>query len=193
MGRKLGLTLDDVTDAAVAEAEEVGLDAVGLSSVAARLGIKTPSMYNHVDGVDGLRRLVGCGPPRPWPPASKTQPPRRPGGRRRRPATQIRALAAAYRTFAHDHPQLYAAMLPAPDPEVDPDGAAVFAQSVEVVARVFADTGVAEADMIPTIRAFRSTIHGFVDLELRGGFGLPEDADHSFDTAVDIVIAALDA
>jgi hypothetical protein len=34
-------------------------------------------------------------------------------------------------------------------------------------------------------------LHGFVALERSGGFGLPEDTDKSFATAVDMLIAGL--
>ena len=33
-----------------------GIDAVTLASVAAALGVRSPSLYNHIAGLDGLRR-----------------------------------------------------------------------------------------------------------------------------------------
>ncbi len=44
---------------------------------------------------------------------------------------------------------------------------------------------------IPLIRALRAAVHGFVHLELRGGFGLPDDIDDSFTTTIDLVIEAI--
>jgi hypothetical protein len=34
----------------------------------------------------------------------------------------------------------------------------------------------------------RSMLHGFVDLERKGGFGMPVDLDESFDRAVSLLI-----
>ena len=45
--------------------------------------------------------------------------------------------------------------------------------------------------VIPLIRALRASVHGLVHLELRGGFGLPDDIDHSFATTIDLVIEAI--
>ncbi len=41
---------------AAALADEQGLDGVTLAALALRLGIRTPSLYNHVAGLEGLRR-----------------------------------------------------------------------------------------------------------------------------------------
>ena len=47
------------------------------------------------------------------------------------------------------------------------------------------------ATVIPLIRALRASVHGFVDLELQGGFGLPDDIDDSFTTTINLVIEAI--
>ena len=51
--------------------------------------------------------------------------------------------------------------------------------------------GVDPATVIPLIRALRASVHGFVHLELGGGFGLPDDIDDSFATTIDLVIEAI--
>ena len=45
-----------VVEAAASLADEKGLEAVTLSGLASELGIRTPSLYNHVAGLEGLRR-----------------------------------------------------------------------------------------------------------------------------------------
>ena len=47
--------------------------------------------------------------------------------------------------------------------------------------------------VIPLIRALRAAVHGFVDLELKGGFGLPDNIDDSFTTTINLVIEAIAA
>ena len=41
------------------------------------------------------------------------------------------------------------------------------------------------------IRGLRSALHGFVDLEITGGFGLPEDVEASFALLVEVFVRTL--
>jgi hypothetical protein len=95
------------------------------------------------------------------------------------------------RSFAHRHPGLNDSLLPAPTQDDDPEVAAALAESVTVVASVLTAMGVDPITVIPLIRALRASVHGFVDLELRGGFGLPDDIDDSFTTTINLVIEAI--
>ena len=57
MAARLGLDRQQVIDAAVELLDERGsLDGLVLADLAGRLGIRTQSLYAHVDGADGLRR-----------------------------------------------------------------------------------------------------------------------------------------
>ncbi|MEC9424514.1 MAG: TetR-like C-terminal domain-containing protein [Actinomycetota bacterium] len=59
MAARRGVTAEQVVEAALSLLDEAGrLDAVRPASVAGRLGIRSQSLYAHVDGVDGLRRLL---------------------------------------------------------------------------------------------------------------------------------------
>jgi hypothetical protein len=71
--------------------------------------------------------------------------------------------------------------------------AAALAEPVRVVGSVLAGMGIDSATVVPLVRALRASVHGFVDLELRGGFGLADDIDDSFNTTVDLVIEAIAA
>lgn len=182
MGRKVGLTLDQVVEVAAAVADRDGLDAASLKAVADELGIKTPSLYNHVAGLPGLRRELAMYA----------------AGRvgeifaRRRPGEDwvatVRRLAREYRAFALEHPGLYQAMLPAPRPGEDPELYAAMAEPVANLSRYLMEGGVADDQAVDLIRSMRSMIHGFVDLEMKDGFGMPDDIDTSFESAVTVVI-----
>ena len=52
----VGLDRERVIEEAAALADESGADAVTLAALAARLGVRSQSLYAHVDGLDGLRR-----------------------------------------------------------------------------------------------------------------------------------------
>ena len=59
MAARRGVTRDRVVHTALEVLDEVGnIDAVRPSMVAARLGIRSQSLYAHVDGVNGLRRML---------------------------------------------------------------------------------------------------------------------------------------
>ena len=194
MGRKLGLTLNDVVERAAEIADRDGLDQLSLASVASGLGVRSPSLYNHVDGLPGLRRqlairaghLMAAEMSDAVGEATET-------GGGLGPADALRAIATRYRRFALAHPGLYAATLPSPPPEEDPEVAEALALPVMVVASVLARMGIDPSQVIPLIRALRASIHGFVDIELGGGFGLPDDIDESFATTVDLVASAIAA
>jgi Tetracyclin repressor-like, C-terminal domain len=56
---------------------------------------------------------------------------------------------------------------------------------------VLSGYGLTRADAIDATRALRAALHGFVQLEAVGGFGLPQDVDRSFARLVELLDAAL--
>ena len=56
MSPRPGLSQERVIDAAVDVVNEHGLQALTLARVAERLGVRTPSLYNHVAGLDDVRQ-----------------------------------------------------------------------------------------------------------------------------------------
>jgi AcrR family transcriptional regulator len=182
MGRKAGISIIDVTEAAATIADRDGLAATTLTAVANQLGIRTPSLYNHVNGLKGLHRLLALHAAGLLTTAFATASPAQGSDR-------LRAIARAYRTFATEHPGLYEALLPAPRPGEDDELSEAMAQPVDVVAEGLSETNPETA--IHLIRALRSLLHGFVDLEANQGFGMPVDIDTSFDTAVELLIAGI--
>ena len=58
MARKRGVTRRDVVAAGLAVVDADGAAAVSLAAVAKRLGVRSPSLYSHVDGLPGLRRAL---------------------------------------------------------------------------------------------------------------------------------------
>lgn len=187
MGRKLGLALEQVVEAAAEIADRDGLGALSLASVASTLGVRSPSLYNHVAGLAGLRRQLSIH-------ASSLLTAELVDSVEGLEGTQaLRATAGQLRSFALRHPGMYDSFLPAPTPEEDPEVAAALALPVSVVGSVLAEMGIDAATVIPLIRALRASVHGFVDLELRGGFGLPDNIDDSFTTTIDLVIEAIAA
>lgn len=185
MARKLGLQRDEVVAVAAALADREGLGSVTLAKVASQLGIRSPSLYSHVDGLAGLRRAMSLEAARQL-------------GTRITEAIRDRAgiealteLAHAYRRFVVEHPGLYATLLPSPRREVDAEVYDAFAAPAEAIARLLVSMGLDEDDTVDAIRSFRSAVHGFISLEAAGGFGMPDNVDRSFATLVTVVTTGI--
>ena len=175
---RAGLNRAAVVEAAAALADEEGAgEGLSLARHAERLGVRKPSLYNHVEGLGGLRRelaLMGL---------------RELGRSLSRAAAGkageegLFALAEAYRRFVEERPGLYEATVRSYrlyDPE-DPDLEAVEGEALEPVLAVLASCGVRSGEeAIHAARGFRSVAHGFATLEAAGGFGMSEDSDKSF-------------
>jgi AcrR family transcriptional regulator len=173
-----GLDRDRVVDAAVAIADADGLDAVTLARVAAALGVRSPSLYNHVEGRDGLVRGVAARATTELAAALRRAATGRAG------ADAIAAVAQAQREYALAHPGRYAATVAAPRPG-DTAHEAAAADAVDVLTSVLAGAGLEGDDVVHAARALRSAVHGFAALEASGGFGLDVDRDVSFRRLVD--------
>lgn len=173
-----------VVEAAADLLDETGGRELTLAMVAKRLGVRAPSLYNHIEGLEELRHevaLLGV---------------RELGVRIGRAAIgkagkdALRSIAWAYRDFAKERPGLYLATLRAPDPD-DRALEAAAEEILTILRLVLAPYELSPEDQIHTIRALRSVMHGFVSLELAGGFGLPVDLDESFDRLITGFIASL--
>jgi len=185
MGRKAGVTLDQVVAVATDIADRDGLAEMSLRSVADELGIKTPSLYAHVAGLPGLRRELALhaaarvGAIMATPVTGEDTP------------STLRRFAREYRRFALEHPGLYQSMLPAPRPGEDDELYAAMAEPVGSLQQYLVAGGVPREQTVHLIRALRSMVHGFVDLEMNDGFGMPEEIDESFDRAVGVVVGGI--
>ena len=155
-----------------------------LAALAAHLGVRVPSLYNHIAGQADLRRelaLMGL---------------RDLAARITRAAVgkaaddAILALAHAYRRFAGEHPRLYAVALRAPDP-ADDKLLSVSEEILSVLRDVLVAYDLRDADATHAVRGLHSLLHGFVALEAAGGFALPLDLDESFDRALRVFVDGL--
>jgi AcrR family transcriptional regulator len=184
---RVRLSREAVVEAAAVLADEEGLEALSLSALASRLGIRTPSLYNHVDGLAGLRRelaLLGI-----------HELGRRLGraaiGKTTDEATF--AIARAYREFVKERPGLYAATVRSSRLSYPEDPAFQAAEGVvfETVLAVLVSYGLRGDEALHAARGFRSTVHGFATLEVAGGFGIPLDLDESFERLLRTFVAGL--
>ncbi len=179
---RAGLTPEVVTTEAAALADEVGLDALTFAALAARLGVAVPSLYKHVPSIGALHRRLSVLATRELGDALADAA----AGRSGRDA--LRAVGDAYRGYARAHSRLYPATQRVPLPD-EPEHVQVGERVVGSIFAILRGYGIHGEDAVDAARTVRSALHGFVDIERSGGFGLPRSLDASFTR----LIAALDA
>ncbi len=174
---RAGLSRERVVNEAAVLADEVGLQSLTLAALAERLGVRQPSLYKHLDSLAGLRRSISLQAKAELGDVLRRAAVGRSG------ADAIHGMALAYRQWALDHPARYTAAqwIAGPDDEED---ATASLDAIQVISDVLTAYELRGDDAIDAIRAFRSTLHGFVSLEAAGSFGLDRDLDRSFDRLV---------
>jgi len=185
MSRRAGLDQETVIEAAAKLVDEEGLEQLSLGRLAERLGIRTPSLYNHVAGLSGLKHDLALYCLRDLlDHATRTT-----IGKSR--AEAIIALADAYRLYARQTPGRYTLTQQAPDPG-DLESQALAQQVVDLVRAILVPYKLSDEEAIHAIRGLRSIVQGFVSLEVTGGFGLPVDLDASFHWLINVFVAGLE-
>ncbi len=179
------LTRASVVQAAAELADSLGdVNRVTLAEVAAHFGIKIPSLYNHVDGLAGLRRDIALLGARELINELQAAAVGRSGD------DALIAIAHAYRQFAKNYPGRYATTLEAPEPD-DVELSAEAQKLLMLLMRVLESYHLNETDAVHVMRGFRSLLHGFVTLETLGGFKMPVDLDESFERMIQMLLAGL--
>ena len=146
--------------------DELGLPCLTMAGLAGRLGVRQPSLYKHVENLDGLRRSLAVRAKRQLADALGHAS----VGWSERDA--ILSVSQVYRAWAHEHPGRYVAAQRAPQ-SGDAEDEAASAAVVGVVFDILAGYGLDGDDAVDAARALRSALHGFVSLEAAGGFSLP--------------------
>ncbi|WP_077490486.1 TetR/AcrR family transcriptional regulator [Sinomonas mesophila] len=175
---RVGLDRSRVVAAAASLADGRGLAQLSLAAVAQELGVKTPSLYNHVAGLDALQHEVCLLALEELTARLSAAAVGRSG------AEALQALGSAYRAYALEHPGRYAATLRSPDAQ-DEVLADVAGRVLTVVTDALRGYGLAGDDEVDAVRALRAALHGWVSLEQAGGFGLPRDVEQSFHRMLD--------
>ncbi len=175
--RRAGLSTAAVVDAAVALVDEQGRSSLTLAAVASRTGVAAPSLYKHVRNLEALQQKVSARATAELAKSLSTSVAGRSG------QEALRCVAHAYRDYALAHPGLYPMTQRVPDAG-DPEHVAAGEQAVQAVFAALRGYGLEGDEAIHATRAARSALHGFVSLELDGGFGMPQDVGLSFERIV---------
>lgn len=153
-----------------------GLEALTMTSLAAELGTKVSSLYNHVANLEVLRSELQIRAMNSLTDSVRSAAMGRSG------REGLSALADAFLGFAREYPHRYDAMTRAPLDRERYFAAA--AGAIEAVAVMVGTTGVAEEDSLVAQMALFAALHGYASLET-GGFlgpldGMELDTDRVF-------------
>jgi AcrR family transcriptional regulator len=184
--KRPGLSPDVVLAEAAKLADENGFEQLSLAELADRFHIKPPSLYNHIESLDSLKRGLAIMALRELADSlGKAS-----IGRAKDDA--VRCLAGAHREFVKKHPGLYQATeraVGASDPELKRASDEV----VDVCLAVLRGYGLDRRAALHALRGLRSAVHGFATLEAAGGFGIPLSIDESFSWLVECFVTGLNA
>ncbi|MEV7181154.1 WHG domain-containing protein [Kitasatospora sp. NPDC093679] len=182
---RAGLTTAKLTEAAAEMADEVGLDRVTVSALARHFGVKDASLYSHIKNLRELRvRIALLGGAEMTDRIAAAV-----AGRAGKDA--LVAFADAYRQYALAHPGRYAATQLQFTPEEITDSAVV-RRSAELTYGMLRAYGLAEPDLTDAARLLRAAFHGYIHLELGGGFGHARTVQESWDRSLDALHVLLE-
>lgn len=164
--RTTKLSRDVIVNAALTFLDREGWDALTINALAAHLGTKGPSLYNHVNSLDDLRRSVRKRVIMDIIEMLGTV------GHGRTRDDAVLVMACAYRSYAHHHPGRYSAFTRMPlAGGDDPEYTSVAREAAEPVMAVLASYGLAGDESFHAALEFWAALHGFVLLEMTGVMG----------------------
>jgi AcrR family transcriptional regulator len=165
--------------------EAGGLDALTMQAVAARVGVKAPSLYKRLAGRPALIAAIAADAFADL------------GGeiaavvRGDDPAEDVRRIAEAYRAFAHRSPQAYALLFANLPPDARPPTTDNARSAEPLIA--LTERWIGHERSLEAARLLTAFAHGFVSMELAGAFRLGGDVDAAWRYGIDTLVRGLDA
>jgi len=160
-----------------------GLEALSMTGVAERVGVKAPSLYKHFGDrselLAALATEVALGLGRTVAVAAE-----QPGAD---PPAQLRAIAAAYRSFVLAAPRgaalLFAGVAPGTEPTAESQ-----AEAARPVLEV-AEALVGAPKALAAARVLTAFAHGFTSMETAGAFRFGGDIAEAYDFGIAVLLA----
>lgn len=183
---RAGLTPGVVTGLALEVLDRDGPAGLTLKAVAERAGVAPPSLYKHVQGLDGLHALMVV--------VVLNEAADRLGAAVMGLAGEdaLRAFLAEFRAYARQYPHRHTLVEQAAGfAAAGPAAQAAAARTVEVAYAVVRGYGFQGDDLVHAVRALRAVVTGFVGLEMGAGYQMATTIDDSFAFVVDMLATGL--
>lgn len=182
---KAGLDKDIILKTAADLADAEGIANVTLKALAEKLGVKPPSLYKHINGLEELNKaLMLYG----WKSLEKKVT-RAAVGKSKEDA--IRAIFYAYRDYVKEHPGVFEAMQWYNMYQSEENLQAT-EEIVAVLFQVLSAYDLQEEQKVHIVRMFRVFLQGFLIVEIHGGFGNPVSITESFDFSLEILLNGIE-
>ncbi|MEI7744538.1 MAG: WHG domain-containing protein [Chloroflexota bacterium] len=178
-------------DAIVAAAREIlesdGLDAVSMASVAARVGVRGPSLYKHVRDRSGLIDAIAVQAAAELEAAMAAADP----GDGTPAEARLASLATAFRAFARRSPRATAMLFT----DLGPGSAAALEAAARAAGPVVAVAAAlaGPADALAAARVLTAFTFGFTTMELAGGFRMGGDPEAAFRLGIETLARGMQA
>jgi AcrR family transcriptional regulator len=176
-------SVDEIVAAGRELLEAGGLDAITMQAVAERVGVRAPSLYKRVPNRAALIAAIG---------AAVTDDLRQaiePLATGADPAADLRAVADAFRAFAHANPRSYELLFMSLPHDARPPTELTAQAAAPVLALASRLAGPDHA--LEAARLVTAFANGFISMELSGAFRLGGDPDEAYRYGVDILVDAL--
>jgi AcrR family transcriptional regulator len=164
-------------------AERDGIDGVTMSSVAAAVGMRTPSLYKRASHRHDLLRLAADDAASEL--AAGLGAAVAPGAA---PLEALSALAHALRAFIASAPRVASLIFAAPAEQAGPSP-----EAADPLLRTLLDAVApgAPGDPLPAARTFTAWVFGFCTMEQAGAFRLGGDVDEAFEFGLKSMLDAI--
>ncbi|MCY7782718.1 MULTISPECIES: TetR/AcrR family transcriptional regulator [unclassified Bacillus (in: firmicutes)] len=183
MSPRIGLSQKMIVDAAAEIADQEGLNGVTLAALSKKMNVRSPSLYNHINGLQAIRTELAVSG------LTKLYDQMADAVTVQKGDSALFSLAQAYVDFAVENPGYYeAALLKIQDKRAE----IVSDQIVRLVANLLIDNGYAsEKTAIHATRGLRSLLHGFTALIAKEAFEREEDILESLSFSIRTFLAGL--
>ncbi|MFJ8796748.1 MULTISPECIES: WHG domain-containing protein [unclassified Streptomyces] len=181
---RAGLTTERLTRAGAELADEVGFDQVTVSALARQFDVKVASLYSHVKSSHDLKTRIALLALDELADRGATALAGRAG------KDALTAFANVYRDYAREHPGRYAAAQLRLDPEAA--AASAGARHSQMTRAILRGYDLVEPDQTHAVRMLGSVFHGYVSLEMSGGFShSAPDSQESWSRVLDALDSLL--
>jgi len=180
------ITKEAVIKAAADIADAEGLNKVTLKVVAEKLNIRTPSLYNHIAGLDELLREVAHNGMRKMNERMMHAAIGNSGD------TAIKAVSIAYFEYMIDHPGVYETIQWA-HWHVNSETEAIFDNYKALLMKLILSCGMKTDKNEDILSLLMSVLHGYSSMGLGKALTDPEEAKNGLTDAIDIVLLGLHA
>jgi AcrR family transcriptional regulator len=178
-------SIDQIVTAGREILEAEGIDGLTMQAIAARVGVRAPSLYKRVQSRNDLLRLVANDAARELTDALDAS------ATSGDPCHDLAALARTFRDFARRTPGAYSLLFaPLPDDaRADPTWSERASAGVIRASEQLAGAD----DALEAARTVVAWANGFIAMELAGAFRLGGDVDRAFDFGIDHIVRAIAA